>query len=166
MSSGWLRIASYLIRMTNGDCSMSTGWHHAFVISYPDKIRPGANSPAWPKFQISLCHPDDIGQYRKSSVWHSTSTISHPDGIIWTPLWHDIGWHRMSSGWHTAFTKCHSDEIRCHDITEFRQSHPDELWSVIIVFSCKLISCIGLIMWVFHITIWMTSSGIKMYKNH
>ena len=87
-------------------------------------MRPGANSSGCLKFQITLCHPDEIGQYRKSSGWYSAMSISYPDEI--QPIakssgWlmyqinshlEDIGQYLRSSGWHTAVSLSLPDAIR------------------------------------------------------
>ena len=94
-------------------------------ISYPDVIRPGANSSGWLRIQMTLCHPDDLGKLRLSSGWQSTLAITHlvemrprVNSSVWHRLWNtlrnpdDIGQHRKSSRWHPALVISHPNEIR------------------------------------------------------
>ena len=97
----------YQFRLSHPDdiwCYMSSGWHTSVSKSHPDEIRPGANSSGLLRVQMTFCHPDEIGQYRKSSGWHPAIPISHPD---------DLAGVGISSGWVTANSLCHPDDLRC-----------------------------------------------------
>ena len=57
------------------------------------------------QIQITLCHPDDIGQHRKSSGWHPPLAISHLD---------EIRLGANSSGWLMANAVRHPHGIPYH----------------------------------------------------
>ena len=61
-SSGWVNSWQYLIRMTFGHCSMSSGWHiispYVIRMSYDNVIM----SSGWHTLQL-LSHPDEIANF-------------------------------------------------------------------------------------------------------
>ena len=114
MPYGWLREASYVIRMTEyiGHKSsgwdtvnrttflhMSSGWRSTLVISHPDEILPMAMSSGRLGEQLSfICHPDDL-LHRQWVYWlmHMILVLTrtqdlHITGSLWestrnTALW-------------------------------------------------------------------------------
>ena len=116
-ASRWL---SHLIRMTNGECSMSSGWHNDATLSHPDYIAEFI--VAWVIVDAG-CHPDGLRCCSKSSGWHNLIQ-SHPDelalGHISSEWVTDIAvrhpgdsWYcLMSSGWHgVIWTLSHQGEL-------------------------------------------------------
>ena len=104
---------------------------------------------------MTLCHPDDIEQHRKSSGWHTAVSQSHPDEIrpganssgwlsVWIALCHpdDIVQHHKSSGWHPALTKSHPDDLlklRCQGFltTEALKGHR-VVWKIEIYYLIRM----------------------------
>ena len=66
-SSGWFIYRQYLIRMTNGQCIMSSGW----VTILPYLIR-------WHKVIWTISHPDELARFRISSGWLGDTAVCHP----------------------------------------------------------------------------------------
>ena len=125
----------YVIRMTYGQCNMSSGWLTIlpFVIrmkslflplSHPDDLSIGNISSGWLMTNIPW-HPDDIRSFPKSSRWHNFNWIlCHPDEaapdrissdirMIFDPLCHpdDLPGVGSWSGWVRANSLCHPDDI-------------------------------------------------------
>ena len=100
-SPAWLvRLSSwwYLIRITYGQCSMSSGWLNRLrcylmpVVSHPDDL--------WTMPYVS----DGLWCYHKLSGWHND---------IWT-LYHpaDLAPGGISAGWLMAYAVSHPGDIR------------------------------------------------------
>ena len=68
----------------------SSGWHTAVSLGHSDEIWPRAKSSGWPRYQITLCHPDVSRKLRMSSGWPLARSISHPDEIL--PIVKSSGW--------------------------------------------------------------------------
>ena len=123
-SPGWLRYSQYLIRVTYGHCRMSSGWLGilSYVIrmglliwsvSHPDDLSTLSISSRW-IMDIAGCQPDDLAIGTISSGWLMTNALCHPDDIRSFP---------KSSGWHNiSWALCHSNEIA------LVVSHLDDLW--------------------------------------
>ena len=102
MSSGWLTIFSYLIRMTLHHLNpKSSGWDNCWCLSHPDELAPGRISSGW-LLDTAVCHPDDISYHRMSSGWLSRNRY-----LIRMSYGNVI----MSSGWHRLPFLSHPDEI-------------------------------------------------------
>ena len=104
--SGWLSYWQHLIRMTYGQLTMSSGWH---TNPAPPK------SSGWHNVIWSLSHPDDSAIGSISSGWLMANLLCHPD---------DIWISQKSSGWHNViwsqvirmtYSQC-LDDLRWHTL--------------------------------------------------
>ena len=95
MSSGWLAMLSYVIRIR------SLIWW----LSHPDDLAGVDISSGWLTVN-SLCHPDDIPFHLMSSGWLNWA---------WYLIRMSYGSVIMSSGWDTLPVLSHPDEIANFD---------------------------------------------------
>ena len=95
MSSGWLTMLSYVIRIR------SLIWW----LSHPDDLAGVGISSGWLTVN-SLCHPDDIPFHLMSSGWLNWA---------WYLILMSYGSVIMSSGWDTLPVLSHPDEIANFD---------------------------------------------------
>ena len=95
MSSGWLTMLSYVIRIR------SLIWW----LSHPDDLAGVGISSGWLTVN-SLCHPDDIPFHLMSSGWLNWA---------WYLIRMSYGSVIMSSGWDTLPVLSHPDEIANFD---------------------------------------------------
>ena len=122
MSSGWLTMLSYVIRMTYETSlshpdelaigSISSGWLMPNVLCHPDDItefRVSHPDDFWwmqdvirMTYDVVLCHPDDIRNFTKSSGWVSywqyLIRMTYAQCIM-SSGWHNVFWTLKSSGW-------------------------------------------------------------------
>ena len=109
-------LLAYLIRMTYDQCRMSSGWLTmlSYVIrirsliwwlSHPDDLTGVGISSGWLTVN-SLCHPDDIPFHLMSSGWLNWA---------WYLIRMSYGSVIMSSGWDTLPVLSHPDEISNFD---------------------------------------------------
>ena len=102
----WSINQALVIRMTYGgmichpddilQCPKVIRMRYGQGLTHPDDL--GVNiviSSGWLRVQMMLCHPDEIGWYRKSSGWRPTMPISHPDVIL--PIVKSSGWDTANS---------------------------------------------------------------------
>ena len=93
MSSGWVCWGWYPIRMTYGQCSVSSGW---------DTMPPYVTRMSWLGL---ISHTDDLlpTQYVIRMTHHATLCLLD-----------ELAGADISSGWVAALLLCHPDDIRSH----------------------------------------------------
>ena len=93
ISSGWLIVDAYVIRMT-----------YLALVSHPDELRQ-IHYVIRMTYSSILCHPDYLTEVGFSSGWVTAMLLCHPDEIAYTvqlassvsPLWMYTSNHHMLS---------------------------------------------------------------------
>ena len=150
-TSGSVSFWSNLVRMTCGQCRMSSGWRCLTPSGWHNGIwtlrQPGRISL---RMDNSGCHPGDLRCCPLSPGWHSViSNLRHPDEL--TPDRISSEWLMVNAGYHPNVWRCCPMSSGWHNIvwaqvirTSYFKviSHPDESWWIYYVIQMTWAPCL------------------------